>query len=257
AADTFSLSDDEAAAELGAVTTDDPAGAVTSSLPQAASAIAGAVSGVLGGLLQPLSQIPQQAAQGAQQALQTGLGLLGQENVDSITPVDEQNSLDSIPLTDEFGLQANDPVDLGEFAAGPAGTPDAGGFGGAGGDTTPTAVLGPPPVPTVGTAPSSAPTRAPAAPAPVPAAPPAGGGLTGVPMVPPSAMGAAGGGDKESRPDTKRVSAPAVRNGAPVQGRLTPPATMPPVTKTIEGRPVATRRVRTPPGTAAGAPSDA
>ncbi|MGI9123794.1 MAG: hypothetical protein ACR2JM_03455, partial [Mycobacterium sp.] len=160
AADTFALSEDESAAELGAVATDDPAQAVTSSLPQAASAVAGAVSGVLGGLLQPLSQIPQQAAQGAQQALQTGLGLLGQATGDLSTAVNEQNNLDSVPLSDEFGTQANDPGDLGGFAQGPAGTPNAGGFGGGGGDTTPTAVLGPPPVPTVGTAPSSAPARA-------------------------------------------------------------------------------------------------
>lgn len=63
-----------------------------------------------------------------------------------------------------------------------------------------------------------------------------------MPMVPPGAMNGAAVADKDTKTDTKRVSVPAVRNGAPVQGRIaTPPAA--PATAKAPGKPVATRRV--------------
>jgi len=71
--------------------------------------------------------------------------------------------------------------------------------------------------------------------------------MTGMPMIPPGAMrGAAGAADKEAKADTKRVSVPPVKNGAPVQGRITTPPPAPPVTKKVEGKPVATKRIIVP-----------
>ena len=64
-------------------------------------------------------------------------------------------------------------------------------------------------------------------------------------MMPPAAMhgGPAAGNDKT---DTKRVVAPSVKNGAPVQGRITTPPTAPEVIKRVEGKPVAARRILAP-----------
>ena len=67
-----------------------------------------------------------------------------------------------------------------------------------------------------------------------------------MPMVPPGALGAAASADRDSKTDTKRVSVPPVRNGAPVQGRLIPAPAPPPVTRKTAGTPVATRRIITP-----------
>ena len=65
-------------------------------------------------------------------------------------------------------------------------------------------------------------------------------------MVPPGAMYGANAGEKDTKTDTKRVSVPPVRNGSPVQGRLTAPPLAPTVIKKVEGKPVATKRIVTP-----------
>ena len=67
-----------------------------------------------------------------------------------------------------------------------------------------------------------------------------------MPMVPPGAMHGAGGTGSDAKTDTKRVVAPAVKNGAPVQGRITTPPPTPEVTKRGEGKPVASRRILLP-----------
>jgi hypothetical protein len=63
-------------------------------------------------------------------------------------------------------------------------------------------------------------------------------------MVPPGAMH--GAGEKETKTDTKRVSLPAVRNGSPVQGRISAPPLAPTVTNKVEGKPVVTKHILTP-----------
>jgi len=65
----------------------------------------------------------------------------------------------------------------------------------------------------------------------------------GMPMMPPGAMQGAGGAGSDAKPDTKRIVAPAVKNGAPVQGRITTPAANPEVTKRVDGKPIASRRI--------------
>jgi hypothetical protein len=67
-----------------------------------------------------------------------------------------------------------------------------------------------------------------------------------MPMMPPGAMQGAGGAGNDAKPDTKRVVAPAVKNGAPVQGRITTPPPSPEVTKRVDGKPVASRRILLP-----------
>lgn len=264
AAEKFAAQDEQAAQELSdlappanspaAQTTApqaDQTAAMAQQLPQAASSIAGALAGALGGALQPLAQIPQQIAQGAQQAMQTGMGLLQQTGA----PV-EDSSLASAPL-DETGWS---PDDFGGFGGGGA---DPGGLGGSGapgadiggsgvggglmgGGTSPTSLLGPPPVPSASTAPSSAPLAQITPPAAPSTAAPANAGMAGMPMVPPGAMAGANTADKNAKTDIRRVSVPPVRNGAPVQGRLTTPPALSPVTKKVDGAPVVTRRVATP-----------
>lgn len=260
AAEKFAAQDEQAAQELAEVAdqADSPAtqaqapqadqtAAMAQQLPQAASSVAGALAGAIGGALQPLTQIPQQIAQGAQQAMQTGTGLLQQTG----EPI-EDSSLNSVPL-DEM---ASTPEDFSGFDGGGA---DAGGFGDggggfdggggglsggfAGGGTAPTSLLGPPPVPSASTAPSSAPLMQITPPStPVTGSPPSAG-MAGMPMVPPGATSGGNTADKEAKADTRRVSLPPVRNGAPVQGRLTTPPTLPAVTKKVDGVPVVTRRV--------------
>ncbi|HTN87143.1 MAG TPA: hypothetical protein VL242_25765 [Sorangium sp.] len=70
------------------------------------------------------------------------------------------------------------------------------------------------------------------------------GGMGAVPLMPPGGMYGTHP-DGETKTDTKRVVAPSVRNGAPVQGRITAPPP-PPVTKRVDGKPVATRRIAVP-----------
>lgn len=198
-------------------------------LPQLTSGIAGALAGVMTGVLQPLTQIPQQFAQGAQQVMQSASGLLGSsDNVDAAF-------LDDPAPDADFG----DPVEGGGFDGFSAGGSAAPGAGG----TVPSAVLGPAPVPSAGTHPSSSAAAPPTqpivgTPGPVPA-----GAMTGMPMMPPAGL-AGGGVDRDTKNDTKRLSVPSVRNGSPVQGRITAASTLPVVTTRIDGKPVAARRVR-------------
>ena len=261
AAAAFAAQDIEAEAGLdgldelnGLVDPDNPA-AMAQQLPQLISGIAGAVVGAVSGALQPLTQVPQQLAQGAQQALQAGTSLFGDAVGEAATPIDESLS----PLLDDFGSLTDFPDDLDGFdGSGFGGAPGSGGAGssGAGGGgaptTLPTTVLGPPPIPSASTAPSSAPAATIGAPkAPTPGAP-HGGGFAGMPMIPPGAMGAAANADKDPKADTKRVSVPPVRNGAPIQGRLTPPPSLPQTDRKPTGKPVATRRIITPPSNGGG-----
>lgn len=236
AAAKFPAQDEQANAEMKGVAGQGQADQMAQQLPQMASQLAGALAGAMGGALQPLAQIPQQIAQGAQQAMQAGMGMMQQAGGASA-------ELDKASFTDplgEFGETA------GESGAGGGGS--AGGGGGLGG-TIPTAMLGPPPVPSASTSPSSANTAVPpprmAAPAPTMT-----GGMGGMPMIPPGAMHGAGGAEKDPKTDTKRVSVPSVKNGAPVQGRITAPPPTPQVAKMVEGKPVATRRIVVPNGKA-------
>ena len=66
-----------------------------------------------------------------------------------------------------------------------------------------------------------------------------------MPMMP-HGMGGAGAGGKDDKADTKRISVPTVKNGAPVQGRITTPPPALVVTKSTDDRKVATRRVVIP-----------
>lgn len=265
AAEKFAAQDEQAAAELagidgepyldaeGTAAAPDQSAAMAQQVPQMASGIAGALAGAVGGALQPLSQIPQQAAQGIQQALQTGMGLFGQAAGATAAPIEDANWADA-PLVEDFsagdaalgdlGAGAGGGGDIG--AAGPGATGGGGADLGSVGGTAPMSYLGPPPVPSASTAPSSAPIT-PIAPTAQVSAPSAGAaGMAGMPMIPPGAMTGTTGADKDLKPETKRVSAPPVRNGAPVQGRLTVPPTPPPVIKRGEGAPAVTRRIVAP-----------
>lgn len=196
-------------------------------LPQALAGAAGAFGGALGGALQPFSQFAQQGAQAAQQGLQAGLGAAQQaEDPGAELPDD---------AFEEF------PEDLADTAGGSFDDATGGGFG----DTTPASPLGPPPIPSAATYPASAPTTPPP-PASSPASPAGPRAPMGaVPFMPPGAMQTGGMGN-EPKADTKRVVAPSVRNGAPVQGRISVPPPAPVVTKHVQGKPVATRRIVVP-----------
>ncbi|NTY61215.1 hypothetical protein [Mycolicibacterium sphagni] len=232
AAAKFPAQDEQASAEMKGVAGQGQADQMAQQLPQMASQIAGALAGAMGGALQPLAQIPQQVAQGAQQAMQAGMGMMKGGG--------ESAALDKASLTDPLGEFGETP---GEFGAGGGGS--AGGGGGGIGGTTPTAMLGPPPVPAAGTSPSAANTAVPPPRMAAPTSAPSGG-MGGMPMIPPGAMHGAGGAEKDAKPDTKRVSVPTVKNGAPVQGRITTPPPTPQVTKKVDGKPVATKRILLP-----------
>ncbi|MGE2815102.1 hypothetical protein ACQI5H_08150 [Mycobacterium heidelbergense] len=197
-------------------------------IPQMASGLAGSLSGALGGLLQPLGQMTQQVAQIGQQAMQAGMS----------------------GLQHGTGAAATGEAIPGELlgAKGGAGELGGGGGGGVGGGlgTTPTAMLGPLPAPSAGTEPASAHSATPP-PANASAQPAVQRGAMGaMPMMPPGAMHGAGGTGSDAKADTKRVVAPSVKNGAPVQGRITTPPPTPEVTKRGEGKPIASRRILLP-----------
>jgi hypothetical protein len=226
-AEAFAAEDRQASAAMTGVEGPDQVTQMAQQIPQLISGIAGAITGALGGALQPLVQIPQQLAQAA---TQTG------------TAVSPDMDAAETPLMDDFG--ADFGADLGadfgaDFGGGSGGGGGAGGFGG----TAPTALLGPPPIPSASTAPAAAPAIPMPATSTPSAAPSAAGGMSGVPMIPPGAMQGGATGDRDTKSDTKRVSVPPVPNGSPVQGRLTAPQITPAVTTTIEGKPVATKRI--------------
>lgn len=231
AAEEFAAQDAQSSAQLA------------QQIPQLASGIAGALGGAMGGVMQPIAQIPQQLAQGAQQAMQAGMGLLQQAGGSSAALGDtDLGDLADEPLTEDFAAEA------GEFGGGGAGGLDGLGGGGApGGGAGPGAMLGPPAPTSAGTFASSARSVALAPPSAPSHAGAPGAGMAGVPMVPPAAMNGAAVADKDTKTDTKRVTVPSVRNGAPVQGRIAVPPADPTTTATATakgpGKPVATRRI--------------
>lgn len=270
AAEKFAAQDDQAAADLnsiaaepypaagGTAAAEEPSTAAAQQFPQMVSGIAGALAGAVGGALQPLAQLPQQAAQGVQQAIQAMTGSLQQVGAETVLPPGETD-LAASPLAGDFGV-----ADIGDLGPGASDVPDVGGgeFGaglgggwGALGGTAPTGQLGPPPTPSssASTAPSAAPITSIGGPATTASHPPGGTGMAGMPLVPPGALGAANSTDKDGKADTKRVSVPPVRNGAPVQGRLGGATGIPPMTAKVDGTPVVTRLIV---GPEAGQPAD-
>ncbi len=227
----FATEDERAGADLNGT---------AAQMPQLIAGIAGAVAGALGGALQSLGQLPQalgqiSPAQGANQIEMDGY----REGAEPDLPFDEP--FDAFADTDFGDTWAGGG---GDGAAGDAGVA-GGGLGGVPG-TMATGVLGPPPVPSAGTAPASAPALRISPPGTGAAPPPAAAGMAGMPLIPPGAMNPATAGDKDAKTETKRVSVPTVRNGAPIQGRLVPPPAAPTVVKRVEGKPVATKRVVAP-----------
>jgi len=246
AAEAFTAQDEEAAAKVNSVAAQDQTTQLVQQIPQLISGIAGAVTGALGGALTPLVQIPQQLAQAA---FQTGMGTYRGDGAFDL-PINDPGALDALPADDiatdtpalsDAGL-GGDGGGFGDFGGGTFGGAAAGGGSAPMTGTMPTGLLGPPPVPSASTAPASAPAVTTSPPNTAPAPTPAGAGMAGVPMVPPGAMTGTNGADKDVKADTKRITVPQVRNGAPVQGRLTSPPVAP-VIKRVEGKPVASRRI--------------
>jgi hypothetical protein len=148
------------------------------------------------------------------------------------------------------GAAAGGAIPGGLLGAGGDAAELAGAGGGAGGDlasTTPAAQLGPPPTPSANTGPASSGNTPSVTPGSAEPTGMARGGMGGMPMMPPGAMqGGAGGTGGAAKADSKRIVTPSVKNGAPVQGRITPPPAMPEVVKRVDGKPVATRRIVAP-----------
>lgn len=224
----FPANEDQSAAQLAGVDNQGQMAQMLQQMPQMASGIAGGIAGAVSGALQPLSQIPQQVAQAGQQAMQMGMGLL-QHGAGAEAGVATPGEL--LGAEGEIG----------------GGTGELGEAGGGGlGTTTPTAMLGPLPAPSAGTVPASSPTASPVPPtAPEPMTG-SRGPMGAMPMMPPGAMHGAGGTGNDAKPDTKRIVAPTVKNGAPVQGRITTPPPTVEVVKRVEGKPIATRRILLP-----------
>jgi hypothetical protein len=212
----FPATEEESAAQLAGVGGQEPLSEF-GGLTQMASGMGQGLAGALSGVMQPFSQLPQ----AAQQALQTGLGAV-------------QQAAGS-------GAEAAEALPEELLGDGLGGVGEAAGGAGAGlGGTIPASTLGPPPTPSAGTVPASSPTRLPPPPAPPPPAAP-GGGMAGMPMMPPGAVG--GGSATDAKTDTKRIVGPSVKNGSPVQGRVTPPPVVPEVVKRVRGNPVPARRM--------------
>ncbi len=215
-------------------------------LPQMMSSVAGALSGAVGGAMQPLMQMPQQLAQTAQQLMQSGMGAFQQAGGGAELGAEDLMAGD---LGDDFGGGGGAGLgDIGAGGGGAGGGSGGGGVGAGGGvGTAPMAMLGPPATPAATTAPTAGRVSAgPPAVAATTAHPPtAMGGMGGMPMMP-HGMHGAGASGKEDKAATKRVSVPVVKNGAPIQGRITAPPT-PVVTKTVdvEKKPT-TRRIVVP-----------
>lgn len=222
AAEQFSAQDDAAAKQLAGL---------SQQVPHMISGAVGAVGGAVAGVLLPLGQVPVQLAQGVQQALQSPLTAAGSADlIDPGEPVDPADTADG----EELG--GFDVFDGFGGAEGPHGAGSGSQF------TGPAAVLGPPPIP--GTAPAGGPPAAAVSARTPTAAPGAVTGMPGMPIVPPISAG--GGPEKDVKPDAKRVSVPQVRNGAPVQGRVTMTPPVSGVGRILDGKPVAAKRVNPP-----------
>ncbi|BDE14451.1 MULTISPECIES: hypothetical protein [Mycobacterium] len=229
----FPANEEQAATRLAGVAGQGEMSQMLQQMPQMASGIAGGIAGALGGLLQPFSQIPQQLAQAGQQAMQAGMGMM-------------QHGAGAGEIAPGELLDAESELGGGSSFSGGGGGAAGGGGGGGIEGTTPTAMLGPPPTPTAGTVPASSQTVSSVAPAPHEAPAAQRGAMGAMPMMPPGAMNGSAGAGSETKPDTKRVVGPTVKNGAPVQGRITTPPPTPAVVKHVEGKPVATRRIVLP-----------
>jgi hypothetical protein len=180
-------------------------------------------SGLFQGLSQPLNQAMQQVSQISSQ-LTSALGKAGQGAGTAALPADALG---------------------GGLGAGGSALGAGGGGAGLAGATTPAGNLGPPPTPTAGTVPMSSQQAPVTSPPPTEGAGARGQMGGGMPMMPPGAGGgAASGGD--SKAETKRVVPPTVKNGAPVQGRITTPQAAPEVVKRVAGKPIASRRILAP-----------
>ncbi|MFV0493990.1 hypothetical protein [Mycobacterium sp.] len=254
----FPSNEQQATAQLDGVGGSAEMSQMLQQVPQLASGIAGGIAGALGGILQPLSQIPQQAAQAGQQAMQMGMGMLQSAGAGEAEVLPDE----LIGGAGEFGDGEFGDGEFGDdgFGGGPGGSGfgvggAGGGFAGGGGGfegTTPTALLGPPPTPTPtpspspGTFPASSQAAAPVVHPAVEAPPVQRGPMGAMPMVPPGAAHGAGGAGKAAAPDTKRIVGPTVKNGAPVQGRITAPPPAPTPTRHTDGKPMATRRILLP-----------
>jgi hypothetical protein len=221
----FPANEEASSAKLAGVGNQNEMAQMVQQIPQMASGMLGA----LGGLLQPLGQIPQQFAQIGQQAMQAGMGALQHGAGGAAT------AAEAIP---------------GELLGATGGAGELGGGVGAGGGglgaTTPTAMLGPLPAPSAGTEPASSHTTSPAPPSAAAPTTAPRGAMGAMPMMPPGAMHGAAGTGSDAKPDTKRIVTPAVKNGAPVQGRITTPPPAPEVVKRVEGKPIASRRILLP-----------
>jgi hypothetical protein len=220
----FPANEEESAQQLAEVGGQDPMSqSQLSGLAQTAPEIGQGIAGALGGMLQPVSQLGQQLPQAGMQAAQAGMSAL-------------QHGAGSDAATAES--PPGELLGAGELS----GAGDGGGLGA----TMPAAALGPPPTPSANTVPASSPATQPVPPsAPESTAAPRGG-MAGMPMVPPGAMGGAGGPDKDAKTDAKRVVSPSVKNGAPIQGRIVASPTVAEVVKHVQGKPVATRRIVAP-----------
>ena len=188
--------------------------------------------------MQPLTQMPQQLAQTAQQLMQSGMGAFGKGGTGGLGEADPHGGRSRRRIRRRSG-----PGDVG--AGGGSGAVRAGAGGGG-----------------IGTTPWRCSARRPP-PAATTTAPTAGrcwttccrghhrssadrDGRNGrhADDAPRDAWRGAGG--KEDKAATKRVSAPVVKNGAPIQGRITAPPT-PVVTKTVDGeKKPTTRRIVIP-----------
>jgi hypothetical protein len=225
----FPATEQSSASNLAGVGGKDPMSEFTQ-LMQGATGIG---QGLLTGLMQPFTQIAQQIPQQGMQAMQAVMGA-AQHGAGGAASA-------AGALPEELAGAAGG---LGGGAAGLAGA--AGGAGGAIAGTAPASQLGPPPTPSASTVPASSPITPPV-PAPPPDAGVGGrGGMGGMPMMPPGAMGGAGSQGGDGKTDTKRVVAPSVKNGAPVQGRIVAPPTSAEVVKRVAGKPVASRRILAP-----------
>jgi hypothetical protein len=218
----FPANEEESAQQLAEVGGQDPMSQF-SGLAQSASGVGQGIAGALSGMLQPVSQLGQQLPQAGMQAAQAGTSAL-------------QHGAGR-------GAAAAEPIP-GELLG--AGELAGAGDGGGAGATVPTAVLGPPPTPSTSTVPVSSPAKQPVPPSAPESTAASRGGMAGMPMVPPGAMGGAGGPDKDAKADAKRVVSPPVKNGAPVQGRIVASPTAAEVVKRVQGKPVATRRIVAP-----------
>jgi hypothetical protein len=203
-------------------------------LMQGATGIGQGLTSSMTGLLQPFTQVAQQLPQQGMQAMQAVMGVAGKGaggGAAAASAIPEE-------LGGAAGALGGGAAELGGAAGGVAG----GGLAG----TAPASQLGPPPIPSAGTVPASSTTTPPVPPASPDSGVGGRGGMAGMPMMPPGAMAGAGGQGGNAKTDTKRVVAPSVKNGAPVQGRVVAPPNTLEVVKRVAGKPVASRRILAP-----------